>query len=149
MGAGGWGQYLECNKDGQRALAATHAPTMGQRVRPTIAFGQRSSAHSGTWRPMSSAQALWLALANTPWPSVGRSRGSSLPRTVTLGASHWGQEGENTSQAATMAAKAPWRNEGRVGGAAWPIGRASGAPWRAGSREKFPERNASLHELAL
>jgi hypothetical protein len=49
---GGWvGQSLEHNKDGQRALAATLPPTIGQRVRPRDGSKPHPGFATDYWRP--------------------------------------------------------------------------------------------------
>ena len=105
------GHFLERDKNGQDALAATHAPTIGQQVQPTSALGKGSSLHGGTRRAMPSVQELWLALAKALWPSVGCSSGLSLPPArpaawllFFMGAGGWG-----SFSSATMTANALWQ----------------------------------------
>jgi hypothetical protein len=87
LGAGGWEYLLSCHNGGRCALAATQPPTIGQRVRPTSAFGKRSFFRSGTWRPMSSAQELCFPLPKQPGRQRSTRRATlSHPPALRLGA---------------------------------------------------------------
>ncbi len=113
-------------------------------MRPTSALGKRGFFRSGTWRPMSWAQELWLALAKAAWPLVPRPRGNSLPPTRPaawpsfLGGGRVGIPPELPRRRPTCFGS---DRKGRVGGA---VSRAQQwRPVRAGSGRTVTNRTTS------